>query len=63
VLLEKLATVLAAEPEPVGRFAERVLGSAHALDADRPLAGLVFGAARALGVVGEGDGAEWCREV
>jgi uncharacterized protein (TIGR02679 family) len=65
-LLGKLATVLAAlpaEPEPVGRFAERVLGSAHALDADRPLAGLVFGAARTLGGVGDGDGAAWRREV
>jgi uncharacterized protein (TIGR02679 family) len=65
-LLGKLATVLAAlpaEPEPVGRFAERVLGSAHALDPDRPLAGLVFGAARALGGVGDGDGAAWRREV
>jgi uncharacterized protein (TIGR02679 family) len=65
-LLEQLATVLAAlptEPEPVGRFAERVLGSAHALDADQPLAGLVFGAARALGGMGEGDGAAWRREV
>jgi uncharacterized protein (TIGR02679 family) len=65
-LLGRLAAVLAAlptEPEPVGRFAERVLGSAHALDADRPLSGLVFGAARALGSVDDGDGAAWRREV
>jgi uncharacterized protein (TIGR02679 family) len=65
-LLEQLAAVLATlptEPEPVGRFAERVLGSAHALDADRSLSGLVFGAARALGGVGDGEGAAWRREV
>ncbi|WP_233159666.1 TIGR02679 family protein [Pseudonocardia sp. MH-G8] len=65
-LLTRLAAVLAAlptEPEPVGRFAERILGSAHALDTDRPLTGLVFGAARALGAVGEGAGAPWRREV
>jgi uncharacterized protein (TIGR02679 family) len=65
-LLGRLATVLAAlpvEPEPVGRFAERVLGTAHALDADRPLSGLVFGAARVLGRVDDGDGAAWRREV
>ena len=65
-LLTELAAVLAAlpaEPEPVGRFAERVLGSAHALDADRSLTGLVFGAARALGGAGDGEGAAWRREV
>jgi uncharacterized protein (TIGR02679 family) len=65
-LLAQLAAVLAAlptEPEPVGRFAERVLGSAHALDADRSLTGLVFGAARALGCAGDGEGAAWRREV
>lgn len=65
-VLTQLAAVLAAlpaEPEPVGRFAERVLGSAHGLDADRSLTGLVFGAARALGGVGEGAGATWKREV
>lgn len=65
-LLQQLAAVLATlptEPEPVGRFAERVLGSAHGLDADRSLSGLVFGAARALGGVGDGEGAAWRREV
>ncbi|MGH3587280.1 MAG: TIGR02679 family protein [Pseudonocardia sp.] len=65
-LLTELEAVLAelpTEPEPVGRFAERILGSAHALDADRSLAGLVFGAARVLGGVGDGAGAAWRREV
>ncbi|WP_300010826.1 TIGR02679 family protein [Pseudonocardia sp.] len=56
-------TALPAEPEPVGRFAERVLGSAHALDEGRPVTGLVFAAARVLGGVGDGDGAGWRREV
>jgi uncharacterized protein (TIGR02679 family) len=51
------------EPEPIGRFAERVLGSAHALDADRPLTSLVFGAARILGGMAEGTGSAWRREV
>ncbi|GAA5133880.1 hypothetical protein GCM10023320_60720 [Pseudonocardia adelaidensis] len=65
-LLTQLTTVLAAlptEPEPVGRFAERILGSAHALDTDRSLTGLVFGAARVLGGVGDGQGAGWRRDV
>ncbi len=65
-LLSQLVAVLAAlpaEPEPVGRFAERVLGSAHALDPDRPLTGLVFGAARAISGVEPGEGAAWRREV
>lgn len=66
VLLADLAAALGAlppEPEPVGRFAERVLGHAHALDADRPLTGLVFGAARILGGTPDGEGAAWRREV
>lgn len=66
VLLADLAAAvnaLPAEPEPVGRFAERVLGSAHALDPDRALAGLVFGAACVLGGTAEGEGAGWRREV
>ncbi|MCY7340733.1 MAG: TIGR02679 family protein [Pseudonocardia sp.] len=65
-LLAACAAVLAAlppEPETMGRFAERVLGSAHALDDGRPLTGLVFGAARALGGTGDGEGAAWRREV
>lgn len=65
-LLGRLARAVAALPavgEPFGRFAERVLGSAHALDADQPLAGLLFGAARALADVPDGRGAAWRREV
>ncbi|MBA2323738.1 MAG: TIGR02679 family protein [Pseudonocardiales bacterium] len=65
-LLAELSSVLAALPaeaEPIGRFAERVLGSAHALDQDRPLATLVFGAAKVLGATPEGSGAAWRREV
>ena len=66
VLLRDLAAAVEALPveaEPVGRFAERVLGSAHALDVDRPLTALLFGAARVLGGVGDGQGASWRREV
>jgi len=51
VLLERLATVLAALPaggEPLGRFAARIAGGAHALDDGEPLATLALGAARAL---------------
>lgn len=65
-LVDQLARVLQrlpAEPEPVGRFAERVLGSAHALDPDRPLSGLVLGAARVLGGAPDGAGAAWQRGV
>jgi uncharacterized protein (TIGR02679 family) len=50
-LLERLATVLAALPadgEPLGRFAARLAGGAHALDDGEPLATLALGAARAL---------------
>jgi uncharacterized protein (TIGR02679 family) len=65
-LVHELVLVLArlpAEPEPVGRFAQRILGSAHALDPDRPLSGLVFGAARVLGAEPDGAGAAWVRKV
>lgn len=65
-LLADLAAVLAelpAEPQPVGRFAERVLGSAHALDPGRPVAALLFRALQILGDVGDGRGAAWHREV
>jgi uncharacterized protein (TIGR02679 family) len=65
-LLTDLATALAGLPvegEPIGRFSERTLGSAHALDDDRPLARLVFGAARAVGRVPDGVGAAWRRQV
>lgn len=51
VLLERLATVLAALPaagEPLGGLAARIAGGAHALDAGEPLATLALGAARAL---------------
>jgi uncharacterized protein (TIGR02679 family) len=51
-LLERLATVLAALPaegEPLGSFAARVAGGAHALDDGEPLSTLALGAARALG--------------
>lgn len=50
-LLERLATVLAALPadgEPLGRFAARFAGGAHALDDGQPLATLARGAIRAL---------------
>jgi uncharacterized protein (TIGR02679 family) len=65
-LLADCARVLEAlpcEPTALGRFAERVAGSAHGLDEGRPLTGLVFGAARALGGAADGDGAAWRREV
>lgn len=66
VLIGDLAAALAglpAEPQPVGRFAERVLGSAHALDQGRPLTSLLFRAVQVLSDVGEGRGAAWEREV
>ncbi len=66
VVLRRLSAAVEALPveaEPIGRFAERVLGSAHALDADRPLTALLFGAARAIGGADEGQGASWRREV
>lgn len=66
-LLTRLADVVRALPadpaEPIGRFAERILGSAHALDLGEPLHGLTLGAARALGGEGDGSGAEWRRRV
>ena len=65
-LLAACATAVGAlprEPTSLGRFAERTLGSAHALDEGLPLNGLVFGAARALGGTRDGDGAAWRREV
>lgn len=66
-LLGRLAVVLEALPldsaEPLGRFAERVLGSAHALDPGDPLHGLALGAARVVGGEGDGSGAEWRRRV
>lgn len=65
-LLAQLAAVLEqlpAQGEPLGHFAARVTGSAHALDADRPLATLALGAARALTGEAEGSGAQWRRTV
>jgi uncharacterized protein (TIGR02679 family) len=65
-LLADLTAVLAELPvrgEPLGRFAARVLGEAHALDADRPLATLTLGAARAMTGLPDGAGAGWRREV
>ncbi len=50
-LLGRLASVLSALPadgEPLGRFAARRVGSAHALDDGKSLATLGLGAARAL---------------
>ncbi|MGA2165713.1 MAG: TIGR02679 family protein [Solirubrobacteraceae bacterium] len=60
-LLEQLATVLAALPaggEPLGGFAARLVGSAHALDDGEPLATLALGAARALGGLQDPDPGE-----
>jgi len=65
-LLASLASVLAQLPahgEPLGRFAARHTGEAHALDQDRPLTTLALGAARALSRLPEGHGTEWRREV
>lgn len=49
--------------EPIGRFAARMTGDAHALDDDRPLATLALRAARVLSGLPDGSGAEWRREV
>jgi uncharacterized protein (TIGR02679 family) len=57
-LLEQLATILAALPaggEPLGGFAARLAGGAHALDDGEPLATLALGAARALGGLQDPD--------
>ena len=65
-LLADLAAVVAALPatgEPLGAFAARITGDAHALDDDRPLATLALGAACALGGLTAGTGTQWRREV
>lgn len=65
-LLADLAAVVAALPavgEPLGAFAARIVGDAHALDDDRPLATLTLGAARTLSGLPAGTGAQWRREV
>ncbi len=65
-LLADLAAVVRELPtggEPLGRFAARLTGRAHALDDGEPLATLVLSAARALSGLEPGSGAEWRREV
>jgi uncharacterized protein (TIGR02679 family) len=69
-LLARAAIVVAALPaqrEPLGRFASRLLGDAHALDEREPLTTVVLGAVRALAGIppaAEGESpAEWRREV
>lgn len=54
---------LPSQGEPIGRFAARTTGDAHALDDDRPLATLALRAARVLSGLPDGRGAEWRREV
>lgn len=57
MLARQLRSVLAALPaerEPLGRFAARVIGSAHALDPGVPLATLSVGGARVLGGIPDG---------
>lgn len=54
---------LPAADEPRSVFAARVVGDGHGLDDGRPLATLVFGAARHLGRTSDGSGADWRREV
>jgi uncharacterized protein (TIGR02679 family) len=49
--------------EPIGRFAARTTGDAHALDDDRQLATLALRAARVLSGLPDGSGADWRREV
>jgi uncharacterized protein (TIGR02679 family) len=64
-LLADLAKTIAALPgreESLSAFAARVLGDAHALDNDQPLATLALGAARAIAGVAQGAGAQWRRE-
>ncbi|MHA6804682.1 TIGR02679 family protein [Salinifilum ghardaiensis] len=65
-LLADLAAVISALPtpaEPLGHFAARITGSAHALDDNRPLSTLALGAARAMAELPDGSGAQWRREV
>lgn len=61
--LARILTELPAVGETLGRFAARTTTDAHALDDDRPLSTLALSAARALGGVPPGSGAEWRREV
>jgi uncharacterized protein (TIGR02679 family) len=50
-------------PVPRSVLAAEVLGDGHALDDGRPVATLMLRAARLLGGVPDGSGAEWRREV
>lgn len=64
-VLQNLAEIirnLPADGEPMGHFAARVTGSAHALD-EGPLSTLAFSSARALAGMPAGSGAEWRYEV
>lgn len=54
---------LPAADEPVGVFARRTLGAAHALDEDRRVARLLLGAVSVLAGLPDGEGAGWRREV
>jgi uncharacterized protein (TIGR02679 family) len=69
-LLVQLAAIVAALPadgEPIGRFAARTVGSAHALADGASLTTLALGAARALAGLpprtADESPAEWSREV
>lgn len=65
-LVADVAAVLVELPaagEPVGVFARRTLGSAHALDEDRRVARLLLGPLSVLSGVPDGEGAAWRREV
>lgn len=64
-LVTDLATVLGelpADDEPVGVFARRTVGAAHALDEDRRVARLLLGAVAVLAGMPDGEGAAWRRE-
>lgn len=61
--LDVVVRNLPSQGEPIGRFAARTTGDAHALDDDRPLATLALRAARVLSGLPDGSGAEWRREV
>ncbi|MCP2198531.1 TIGR02679 family protein [Lentzea flava] len=62
-MLDVVVRQLPSPGEPIGRFAARTTGDAHALDDDRSLATLALRAARVLSGLPDGSGAEWRREV
>lgn len=65
-IVRGVVAVLRALPgadEPVGVFARRVLGRAHALDEDEPVCRLVLPAVAVLAGRPDGAGAAWRREV